>query len=93
MSDSIILQYIQQAADLATIKCMTAVAAAQVIRHISSLFSLVILPVDIKDNIVAIATNLFKHLTTFNQYAFVCGLVMVFYSNLQNFNYNLLLIV
>jgi len=93
MSDNIILQYIQQAGDLATIKCMTAVAAAQVIRHVSSSFSLAILSMDLKDNIVAIATNLFKHLTTFNQYVFVCSLVMVFFPNLQNFNYNLLLIV
>ncbi|XP_065912332.1 focadhesin-like isoform X2 [Dysidea avara] len=61
---SFINDCIQQATDLTTIKCMAAVAAAEVVRHV---FSLAILPADIKDAIVSIATNLFKHLTTFNQ--------------------------
>ena len=52
---------------------MAAVAAAEVVRHV---FSLAILPADIKDAIVSIATNLFKHLTTFNQYVCVVYLLL-----------------
>lgn len=48
--------------DYSTVICMATVAAVQVIKHIVASFPLVCLFTDMKDNMVAIATNILSNL-------------------------------